>query len=183
MTAEQPVLIYEVDREEVLTSVGGNWDEFAGGNQGRRLSGVEVVGKRLLDFVRGEEVRMIYRTFHQLAWKDPDRTIRFDYRCDGDLVRRYMKMEIRAIEDRIRYVSTIEREVPFDRPIALDYAGREGEFLLMCAWCKRFVYPRESGNWRELEEIFSIAPEQFSISHGICPACLEEVRRQTRFRA
>jgi len=53
--------VWTIDRENVITSVGGDWDAFAESNDAASLCGSSVVGRSLFDFISGEETQRIYR--------------------------------------------------------------------------------------------------------------------------
>jgi hypothetical protein len=49
--------------------------------------------------------------------------------------------------------------------------------LTRCAWCERYALARDWLTQAELDAVASRG-ETFPVSHGICPGCLAELRRQ-----
>jgi len=166
-------LIYEVDKNGVIISIKGPWDKFAKSNGGKSVTKNETIGRNLFDIVRGPGVVHIYRTMHGVLFSNPGKTIAFAYRCDAPDMKRFMIMEMKASRERIVYRSTVEKEEPVSPPLALDYDRLAKDFIVLCSFCKDFRYPPESGQWSPIERVFESAPAVFSISHGICPSCLE----------
>jgi hypothetical protein len=166
-------LIYEVDKNGVIISIKGPWDQFAKSNDGKPLAKSETIGRNLFDMIHGAGVVHIYRTMQGALFSSPGKTIAFAYRCDAPDMRRFMKMEMKASGKRVVYRSTVEKEEPVSPPIRLDYGRRAEDFIVMCSFCKDFRYPPESGRWSPIERVFESAPAVFGISHGICPSCLE----------
>jgi len=66
-----------------------------------------------------------------------------------------------------------ERELP-DVLLHRAAEAREGAMSARCAWCGRY---RAGGRWFRLEHASSVIDEE-RLSHGICPACSAELRRQ-----
>jgi hypothetical protein len=166
-------LIYEVDKNGVIVSIKGPWDRFADSNAGKSVTKIETIGRNLFDIIRGSGVIHIYRVMHRILFSDPAKMIAFAYRCDAPNMKRFMKMEMKASRERIVYRSTVEGEEPVSPPLALDYDRLAKDFIVLCSFCKDFRYPPESGRWCPIEKLFENAPAVFSISHGICPSCLE----------
>jgi hypothetical protein len=170
---KKPTLIYEVDKNGLIVSIKGPWDKFAESNGGKSLAKSATVGRNLFDIIRGPGIVHIYRTMHRVLFSNPAKTIAFAYRCDAPETRRHMKMEMRAVGERVVYRSTVEKEEPVSPPILLNYDRLVKDFIVMCSFCKDFRYPPESGHWSPIERVFESAPAVFGISHGICPSCLE----------
>jgi hypothetical protein len=177
---EQQTLRYEVDRNGVIVSIKGPWDRFAKSNAGKSVTKNETIGRNLFDIVRGPGVVHIYRTMHRVLFSNPAKTIAFAYRCDAPDMKRFMKMEMEASRERIVYHSTVEREEPLSHPIPLDYERLAKEFIVLCSFCKDFRYPPESGQWFPIEKLFERVPAVFSVSHGICPSCLDARYKEER---
>ena len=49
-------------------------------------------------------------------------------------------------------------------------------FLRICAWCKKLEH---NGEWVPLEEFFE-RKSQTETSHGMCPACMDEVKAKMK---
>ena len=171
----QQTLIYEVDKDGVIVSIDGPWDNFARSNGSTSATKEKMIGRSLFDIIKGPGVVHVYRMMHDILSSDPAKTIAFDYRCDAPGMRRFMKMEMTASGSRVMYRSTVEMEEPVSPPLVLDYEKQGDEIVVMCSLCKDFRYPQESSEWLPLERLLEKAPEVFAVSHGFCPTCFQKV--------
>ncbi len=171
---EKRTLTYEVDRNGVIVSIDGPWDRFAISNDGKSLAKKETIGRNLFEIVRGPGVVHVYRLMHDVLFANPAKTVAFAYRCDAPDMRRFMKMEMKALGERIAYRSTIEKEEPVSPPLLLDYDRLGEDFIVLCSLCKDFRYPRESTEWLPIDSVLEKAPEGFAVSHSVCPSCFQK---------
>src|ERR1700704_5866909 len=85
-TLEAPAVtavLYRIDGADVLTEIGGAWDDFARVNGGIG----QVVGRPLWHFVTGQEVRAVWsQLLHRV--REQGGPLVFLYRCDGPGTRR-----------------------------------------------------------------------------------------------
>jgi hypothetical protein len=167
--------VWTIDRENVITSVGGDWDAFATGNEAASLCGTSVVGRSLFEFIDGEETQRIYRLLLRRV-RALDAPILVPFRCDSPELRRHMRLEIeplreRAIEFRGVFVAAERR--PLLRLVARN-ASRSEALLVSCSFCLRI---RLAGDeWVEAEDavvrLGLLARERIPrLAHGVCPAC------------
>ncbi len=167
--------VWTIDRENVLTAVGGDWDAFAASNEAASLCGASVVGRSLFEFIEGEETQRIYRLLLRRV-RALDAPILVPFRCDSPELRRHMRLEIeplsgRAIEFRGVLVAAEPR--PHLQLLARS-APRLGPLLVSCSFCLRIRLPNEE--WVEAEDAVvrlglltrEAAPR---LAHGVCPAC------------
>ena len=162
---------YCVKIDGTFTSIEGPWDQFAAQNHGIRLLRSGLIGKNLFDYIKNREIQDIYRSFHSILEKKPERVFFFPYRCDSPCYRRDMNMELSIERDTVKYVSTIIKLHKHDLDYFIDYKAQSGEIVNMCSFCKNFEMPDGIDTWHPLEEIFSRAPQSYRISHEICPNC------------
>ena len=178
---------YEVDRNGILSWMGGGWTRFARENEGESLEPERLVGKRLLDFVQDSSTRHIIRMLEDRVRKT-GQSIEYEYRCDSPRLKRFMKMEIRPVEEeRLRYTSWTLREEPvpfaFSRsagpggvsrdPEGSDASDASHQILIVCSYCKRVEL---EGHWVEPDEALQMVPFRNAtrfpdFSHGMCPDC------------
>lgn len=172
---------YRLDREDVLRSVSGSWDDFARENDAPHLSGVAVVGRSIWDFIAGEEVRHLSGLLFS-AVREEERPVTVPFRCDAPGIRRWMTLTIEPVSASGGGLDITVRSVGEESRTparVLDvHARRTGATLRVCAWCKRARLGED--DWSEIEE----AVERYglfgsekvpTISHGICPECRERV--------
>jgi hypothetical protein len=115
---------------------------------------------------------------HSVLENNPNKQITFDYRCDGQLLKRYMKMNILMLVGNFLYESTVLDEILFQTPIIIDYDLVASERVALCSYCKDYRYPLDSDIWKPIDMIYEGTPEQFSITHGVCPECLERLEQE-----
>jgi hypothetical protein len=172
-------VFYIVDKKGYITDIGGEWDDFVEQNEGKHnVTKEETIGKNLFDIIKGDAVKHIYLSMHIVLEKNPSKQITFDYRCDGPLLKRYMKMNIRMLDGNFLYKSTVLDEILLQIPIIIDYNLVSSERVALCSYCKDYRYPLDSDIWKPIDMIYEGTPEQFSITHGVCPKCLERLEQE-----
>ncbi len=167
--------VWTIDRDNVITSVGGDWDAFAESNDAASLCGSSVVGRSLFEFIAGEETQRIYRLLLHRA-RALDAPILVPFRCDSPAMRRHMRLEIEPLSERaieFRGVLVAAEPRPHLRLLARN-APRSDALLVSCSFCLRVHLPEEE--WVEAEDavvrLGLLTNERSSrLAHGICPAC------------
>ena len=167
--------VWTIDRENVITSVGGDWDAFAAGNEAAALCGSSVVGRSLFEFIDGEETQRIYRLLLRRV-RALDAPILVPFRCDSPEMRRYMRLEIEPLRERaveFRGVLVAAEPRPHLRLLARN-APRSEPLLVSCSFCLRIRLPDDE--WVEAEDavvrLGLLARERIPrLAHGVCPAC------------
>ena len=173
---------WTIDADDVITGVGGDWDEFAGANGAAALCGTRVVGAPLFDFITGQETQRIYRLLlHKV--RSADAVLRVPFRCDSPEVRRHMRLEIApmsadAIEFRGEFLGGESRP----RVRLLDpNEARSRTLLVSCSFCLRLRVPPDE--WIEPEHVVArmdllsgVAVPQ--LIHGVCPECSASLRER-----
>lgn len=161
--------------DDVITSVGGDWNLFADANDGADLSGDAVIGSSFWSCVAGAELRLLLSLLLRHV-RESHTSVIVPYRCDSPRRRRYMCFEAEPVDDGgVCMVHTLLREDPRDAPLSfLDrLAARGPELVRMCGWCNAI----DTGDsWLELDDAVKVLPMlameiQPAISHGLCPSC------------
>ena len=166
-------IVYRIDAADVLTEVGGAWDEFARANGDLGT----VVGRPLWHFVSGEDVCAAWALLLRRA-RAAGRPITFTYRCDAPGLRRLMEMELEsgdggAVTFRSRQLRTT---------VAPTYNGRweppgSHDPVVVCGWCAHVL---RGSRWRAAEEATDAlgfaGGQPVQLTHGICDTCEQELR-------
>jgi len=170
---------YRVSADGVIEEIGGPWEEFARANAAPELA-EPPVGRRLDGFITGASTRGLIRK-RMAKVRVGARAIEVSYRCDGPDCRRFMRLRIEPGDDgSLLFRSCILREEPRARVPLMEFrAPRSANLIKMCAWCNRFEV---DDGWLEVEDAVeklklfdvSLPPD---ISHGVCPACEEDVQK------
>lgn len=170
-------VLYEIDADDRIVSVGGDWAAFAQANGGVP----DVVGRHLWDFVAGEEVRGIWELLvrHVRTQQAP---LTFLYRCDAPGLRRLMQMQLSpeadgAVSFRSRVVGSFDG-VTFSG----GWESRSRDAVVVCGWCGRvhageWVTPDRAAATLGLTEPDAAWPQ---LSHGICGTCARQLRALVR---
>ena len=167
--------VWTIDRENVITSVGGDWDAFAAGNEAAALCGSGVVGRSLFEFIDGEETQRIYRLLLRRV-RALDAPILVPFRCDSPEMRRDMRLEIEPLSERaieFRGVLVAAEPRAHLRLLARN-APRSEPLLVSCSFCLRIRLSDDE--WVEAEDavvrLGLLARERIPrLAHGVCPAC------------
>jgi len=171
---------WTIDGEDVITSVGADWDAFAGTNGGASLSGSQVVGRSLFDFISGDDTQQIYRLLLQRV-RALDAPIIVPFRCDSPNTRRYMRLEIRPTRERGVEFHSVWLRVDARRHLRLVESSepRSRTQLVSCSFCLHVQIREEQ--WLEAEDAIvrlglldSEKPPQ--LVPGVCPACNASLR-------
>lgn len=172
------VLVYRIDRENIITSVNDNWDSFALGNDwAGECRSDKVVGHLLWDFIQGLETRYLYEILFKGVRKGKG-VGPISFRCDSPWERRFLELFLSLLPGgRIEITSIIVRSEPRQYVKMLDRnAPRSSSLITICSMCKKIAITRKE--WFEVEEglirlrLFE-ADEVPGLSHGLCPTCFQ----------
>ena len=166
---------YQLDSDDRIRQVGGDWNDFARRNGAPELNADAVVGRPLWEFIAGPETRHLYQVLLRMT-REQQRAVNVPFRCDSPTCRRDMELSIAPAEDGAIELSatlTAERDRPYVALLDPNVA-RSDALILMCSWCKRILAPENE--WLEIDQAIDrfgllAAAEPPSISHSICPAC------------
>lgn len=168
---------YRIDAQDRITALLDGWPrgEASPGGWDR------VIGRELWSCMEDPTTIELYRTLVKLARARG--AVRIPYRCDTARQRRWFEMAIAPVEAGVvEFTSVLLRAE--NRPavrLLEDDAPRDERLVRMCSWCQRVALP--TGAWAEIEEAVremrllerARLPR---ITHGICRACADEMRRQ-----
>lgn len=173
-------LFYVLDRSNVITDVGGAWDDFATQNEGGSVLRHLVLGTRLLNHVTGDTSRSYVEAVLD-ATRVLGRQRALPYRCDAPRFKRYMEMQIEPLAaDGLRVSHRVLRVEPLARSVrfaALSNTMQE-RLLVRCTMCNRI---RDFNTWHEPDEALDRQLVQGSepnpVVYGVCPGCREKLSR------
>ncbi len=185
-------IAYLVDRDGYLVDYGEkNWNDFANSNDTKELTNRQnVIGKKIYDFVSGEETKESYRKINETLFSGLKSCIYFHYRCDAPDFRRDMKMSITPIKvdgyiKYLLYQSLVISETmrpPINILKKQSVKSEESENLVnICSYCKsikivRYLNGIENISWVAPEDYYRLGGrEDVLLSHGICPSCYENI--------
>lgn len=165
---------YEIDVDGRLVGFDQGWVDFALANDAPGLT-APPPQPVIWDSIGDETTRHLWRTLvdHVRATGEPH-DIR--YRCDAPHARRWFVTRITPRSDgRVQFDAELVREELREPVIDERIEVDPDRFIKMCSWCARF----ECGDtWCEVEEAAARSRwleqrRQPTITHTICPACLE----------
>jgi len=183
---------YLVDLEGRLSAVGRHtWHAFASENGAPQLCKPDsVLGRPLIDFIAGLEVRQSYLAFMDKLLSGKRRSLHFEAGCDSPDVHRRMRMCISTVAARDKITGFLfqsltleEHERPpvdlFDKAAILSQVAARSHLpiLRMCSYCQSVAreHVAEDSEWVSAEAYYRLGgTSEVRISHGICPICMAE---------
>ncbi len=172
---------YCVAPDGVITSVDAQFASFARENGAPELADA-VLGRPLVTFLAGPEVRSLYETLMERV-RVRREEVEFPFRCDAPDLRRFMRMRVEPLDDGgLCFTATLERAEPRE-PVPPEWlmsrldTPAEADIVALCSWCKRVR--DDDGSWQEVEEVMGRGlldrDRPVAISHAACPACEAEM--------
>jgi hypothetical protein len=171
-------IVYAIDRNDIITRVGGAWTSFATANGCPELAD-SVLGTRIQDHVTGPEINLLWDSLlHRARTGHP---VTVPYRCDSPTERRFLQMTLRrGRNDAVEFASDTLRVE--SRPYRLLLAPPRGSadtnegMIRACSWCRRF----DVHGWVEVEEAVSrldlLNERPPRVTHVLCEDCERTVR-------
>lgn len=180
-------ICYVTDLDGIIKSVGRtNWNAFSFENGAPNLTASDVIGKNVLSYISGEEIRdQISNILQQIASKKRLKWI-MPYRCDSANRTRNMRLSITPISDQGKAVGFLFQSILLnenERP-AIDLFDfvekmeqleklRDLVIITMCGFCQKVKdTPNTKDKWVEAEAYYAMGgTSNVRVSHGICPSC------------
>lgn len=172
--------VYRIDGGDLIVWVSENWQTFVVANDGAENTyAARVIGRSLWDFITGMETRHLYETVIQNVRKR-QKTIRLLFRCDAPDERRFLRLTVVPQPDGfLEFQSQLLRTEHRDAVALLSRGtSRTDTIVTLCSMCKKIKITPD--DWQEIEcainrlHLFETStPPQ--ISHGLCPACFQEM--------
>ena len=173
--------LYRINADDQIVFANQDWFDFAIENHSDL--GPELVFKRpVWSFIADSGTKAILSAVIQRV-RQNGRAIRLPFRCDSPDLRRHMEIEIRLQpDDHVEFESRVLRLESRD-PVQLwsPEIQRSNQVIIACSWCKKIQVSRN--NWMEVEESIAAlglfnAPLLPRVSHGVCPLCAAEIKRE-----
>jgi len=171
------VVEYWIDADDVVSTVGDGWSEFARDNEAPELADL-TTDRTLWSHFDSDEVRDLWReVVARVRTRRVTATV--PLRCDGPDTRRWFEMTITpGADDTVWFRSELVREevrpaVPFLSVAAL--RDRALDAVPVCSWCGD---GHDGSEWVDIERLVRgarllEATEMPALAHGICPSCRE----------
>ncbi len=173
-------LSYTLDATDTIVAVGGAWNDFAIKNDGAEIVSEKVIGKKLDQFVHGDETLMFVRTMIMSA-RVLKRPVVRPYRCDSPSLKRFMEMKVEPKERGEVDVSHRElRSEPSLHAVRVAAAamGTSAISVKRCSICN---WVRAQQVWSELDEAIAaqrvslVDSQALRVVYGVCPDCLVNI--------
>lgn len=177
-TLNDPV-VFSIDRHDKIVDVNDAWTTFALANDAPELVHERVLQRSFWDFIVDATTRQLYGDL--LLRVRRGTPVHFPFRCDSTTARRHLEMRLRpGPDDTVQFESVVlASELRAQQPLWDRHVPRGEDFVRVCGWCKRV---EAAGEWAEVEKV--IGPLRIferhdmpSLTHGICPDCLETMQR------
>jgi FixJ family two-component response regulator len=177
-TLTDPV-VFSIDRHDAIVEVNDAWTTFALANDAPELIHERVLQRSFWDFIVDATTRQLYGDL--LLRVRRGMPVQFPFRCDSPTARRHLEMRLTPGPDgTVQFESVVlASELRVQQPLWDRYVRRGEDLVRVCGWCKRVEL---AGEWAEVEtaigrlRIFE-RHDMPSLTHGICPECLEAMQR------
>lgn len=159
------LVAYRLDRDDRIVEIEGDWSAVPG-----------VVGSLIWRFVRGTDLRDIYRRLFRAAREG--RSLEFPYRCDSPAARREFNLAIERHQDgTLAVVSRLSRVWERDEPLAVTSVPHDDTLVLRCSVCNDF---RVRGQWADIVDGAAarrlLATERpVRVYYSVCPRCRQRL--------
>ena len=178
-------LFYRVDEDDVIVDIGGQWDDFARGNDGAQILKASVLGTKLYQHIKGETCRTFVWTMLDAVRKLEKPVVR-SYRCDSPTCKRFMTMSVFPEPDsRLLLQHRLDSIQPFERPLKFACAPRTAHTkVTRCSMCNRLQI---DGAWGEPELMLAKAAKKVTdatlVIYSVCMDCKTAACIPKSFRA
>jgi hypothetical protein len=173
-------VVYRLDADDHIYPQGPGWNWFADSNGAPEIFSEEISGKSLWIYVRDDNVAEVYRIVFSQVRADGE-AVRFPYRCDSPVSKRFMSMTVEAMDDGgLLITNALEHEEPLPTTFHFEERQVPGQTaLLRCSLCNSV---RFQGQWSDISEAIADGLEaggdrQVVVAHTVCTACHEQIKR------
>ncbi|ODB96000.1 hypothetical protein [Candidatus Thiodiazotropha endoloripes] len=177
--SSQGSTIYELDTENQICHIDGDWDQFLQANTNQHqdyenLKKRRVLGNKLESYIHDTNTKMLLQTVFAYVRQTQQRKA-LPYRCDSADQKRYMSMQIEPLADAgLRVSHTQLRSEPLDPPVVIHFESTgNGETVWRCSICNRIESEQV---WLEPDEAAQRwCRNSFNVSYTVCPVCMNTV--------
>lgn len=158
-----------LDGGGTITAVNDAFDRFACDNDTPQISGRSVIGRKLDDFITGDETRMFIAVLVKGALVLRRESVRL-YRCDSADTRRLMEMRIAPLpEGGVDMLHRLVWQERLQHRTAFTAVGRVVAMAKRCSICNRL---QMEGSWHEPDQLARPDPSRpIKVFYGICDEC------------
>ncbi len=159
--------MYLVDHQGIIRDVNAGWDRFAQMNGGP--PGMEVLNRRIFDFVTGDPARMYLNSLLEQS-RTLQQEVIVAYRCDSPGRKRYMELRLRPLRDNsVALEHRIVREEDLQPVVTFSYHP-QAIALRRCSVCNRL---NRGGRWQELPDVLTphMAHARLPVRYDVCGDC------------
>jgi len=174
---------YEIDSDDLLVAVGGDWNAFARENDAEELTGTKVIGRNIFDFISNPDTRALYQTIFSRI-RNRTGSLQFPFRCDAPDKRRLIDMSIFGGTDAHLHFVTTVLKTDIRPPVNLPETDspHPDEIIAICSWCKRVRLSPEL--WVEIEDAVPVLRpfdrnRSIGVSHSICDDCSQRLEERS----
>lgn len=158
-----------VDNNLRILWVGGDWDEFANGNQGPAAVANEVLSTRIDDHIVGAETKQAICNLLSTVL-DCQNELKIDYRCDSPAHLRRFQLTVKPMkEDRLLMVHDLRDVQAFPRPHG-HWHYRHDAAASKCSFCN--AVRLEAGDWTAPE---LLEDHPAAVNYIVCPTCTQQI--------
>ncbi|MCG8014829.1 MAG: hypothetical protein JAY97_01345 [Candidatus Thiodiazotropha sp. 'RUGA'] len=171
--------IYELDADNQICHIGGDWDQFLQANIDQHQDYVnlrkrQVLGNKLESYVHDANTKMLLQTVFDYV-RQTQKIKALPYRCDSADQKRFMSMQIEPLADAgLRVSHTQLSSEPLDPPVEIHPANDgNAETVWRCSICNRIESEQV---WLEPDEAAQFwCRHSFHVSYTVCPVCMNTI--------
>lgn len=168
---DQMLVRLRLDPDGTIAAVNDAFDRFARDNHSPQISARSVVGRRLDDFITGDETRMFVSVLIKGAQVLGRESTRL-YRCDSPDTKRLMEMRIAPLaEGGVEMLHRVVWSESLPRRMAFTAVGKVVAMARRCSMCNRLQL---DGQWWEPDQAPLSERGEIRVFYGICEDCQAE---------
>lgn len=173
------VVEYCIDADDIVTTVGDGWAEFAKENNAPELA-ASMGSRTLWSCFGSDETRDLWRLVVERVRADHVE-VQVPLRCDGPDHRRWFEISVASEESgTVRFRSVCVYEESRAAIALLDQAAEravDAPAVPLCSWCGNGY---DGSRWIEIEQLVRESrmlesPQMPPIDYGICPNCRDRM--------
>lgn len=172
---------YWLDTDNKIVKVNTAWNTFAVNNDAPELVHESVLGHSLLNFIAGDDTRMLITALIDSV-RVRGEPIRRPYRCDSPDCRRYMEMYI--LPENAGHVRLVHHVVSIEtlvHPVKFITIFNDEARIVRCSICNQI---RVGYDWMESDAAYRynyLSQGEVKVVYRVCPNCQSMVQEMTAY--
>jgi hypothetical protein len=161
--------IYWINKDDIITDVSENWDDFAKKNNGEDSFKEKVINTSLFKHVSDDATKMWLECLLSRV-RILQRPLEKEYRCDSSDLKRYMKLTVMPLDEdslELRHDLVYTEEIVPAKPFKFKKAWRVGD-MIRCSICNSI---KDGDEWKEIEDVKADNDGCVAVAYTVCLTC------------